>query len=55
MFYDRNHSAIRYKIDYRSLQPDWAIFERFSATGFLTKVAQIFSDFWGYFEKPCFK
>ena len=35
----------------QAVWPDWAIFKSFFLTIFLTKVAQIFENFFGYFEK----
>ena len=34
--------------------PDWEIFKSNLVSNFLTKVAQIFCDFLGYFETPPF-
>ena len=35
----------------QAVWPDWAIFKSFFLTIFLTQVAQIFENFFGYFEK----
>ena len=39
-------------MDQSQVWPDWAVFKSYLFTiNFLTRVAQIFLDFWGYFEK----